>query len=289
MRGLWLCLLVFWGHLAHGQVPNEAPSPNQQRQDRQRRLDPNAAPDPRFIKKDVAIESHLGRPRLGQSVSFGAGLGLPGGELARRFGSNGYATLGYNIIFPSKWTLGAEVGFGFGRGVKEDPLSSLRDAAGGIITLDGNPGAVEVTQQMWTLPALRIGKLWVLRERKKPNEWEHGLWLQAGYHWLQYRYQINNTTRDIVQLQGEGEAGYDRLTAGPGAVVEAQYLMLAPSGHYAFFGRAQYQLTAGQSRRAYDYNLQKATTGTLWSGSLNLQIGIALMFLQLDEKDYFYY
>lgn len=239
--------------------------------------------------KAIKIESHLGRPRLGHYAMLSAGLGIPGGELGRRFGNHGLLTAGYNLVLPSKWTFGLEGSFGFGRTVKQDPLSSLRDANGDIIARDGSLAVDAITEQLWTVPTIKLGHLFVLKERVRNKSWEHALMLQTGFTWMEYKYQIQSVSRDIAQLDGDLVKGYDRLTSGPGGLLEADYFMVAPTGRYSIFLRGQYMYCATQSRRSFDVNLGRATTGVMYASSLNFQIGLAVLFYKLDENDYFYY
>jgi hypothetical protein len=244
---------------------------------------------PIITKKDVKVESHMGRARYGHVVMLGFGFGMPGGELRNRFGNHLHATAGYNLVFPSHWTLGVEASYGFGRNVKQDPLSSLRDANGDIIAKDGSLSTTDITESVTMLPTVKFGRVFVLKKRVKTPDWEHGLLVNVGYSWIQYKYGLNNVSRDVAQLDGDRKKGYDRLASGPGGLAELTYFLQSPKGSYGVFFKGQYYYGVSQSRRVYDYNYQRATTGVMPVSALILQIGFALTFYRLDENDYFYY
>ena len=268
-----------------------APGEHRRKMDEQRKKGTvNAPVDPRFkLSKDTKIESHIGRPRLAHFMMVGGGLGLPGGDLNTRFGTAGCLTAGYTMLLKNHMTLGVEGSYGFGGTLKQDPLSTLRDSNGDIPAADGAQGVDQEDERLWVFPAVKIGYMFVLRERKKARQWEQALLLQAGYAWMEYKYYIQDVGRDIAPLFGDRIKGYDRLTAGPGGLLEATYLLENPTGRYALFGRAQYMGCAVQSKRTYDYNYHRVDVGTKYASNLSLQIGIALTFFALDEKDYFYY
>jgi hypothetical protein len=239
--------------------------------------------------KAEKIESILGRKRAAHLIHVELGTGLPGGELKVRFGPHGQLSGGYSVVLPSHWILGVEAAYGYGRRVKSDPLSSLRDAAGDIIAKDGSQGVDAITERLWMLPTLKFGKMLMLKKRVHGNDWEHALMLRAGATWLQYKYGINSVSNDISQLDGDRIKGYDRLASGPGGLLEATYFLQAPRGTYGLFIKGQYLMASTQSRRAYDFNLARATTGTLRASIFSVQLGLALTLFALDEKEFFYY
>jgi hypothetical protein len=128
-----------------------------------------------------------------------------------------------------------------------------------------------------------------LSKRKRLLDWEHGLLLQAGASWLEYQYHINNVSNDISQLDGDRIKGYDRLTSGPVGLLEAMYMVEAPRGSYSIFLKGQYCYGPTYSRRAYDFNLARATTGTMYASVFTLQLGVAITLFALDENEFFYY
>jgi hypothetical protein len=72
-------------------------------------------------------------------------------------------------------------------------------------------------------------------------------------------------------------------------LLEATYFLQAPRGTYGLFIKGQYLMASTQSRRAYDFNLARATTGTLRASIFSVQLGLALTLFALDEKEFFYY
>gem|GEM_PF-6571809 len=241
------------------------------------------------VFKNEKVESILGRKRRGHIVHVELGTGLPGGELRNRFGPHGQVSAGYTHLFPSHFLLGLEAGFGYGRRVLGDPLSSLRDATGDIIAKDGSQAVDAVTERLWMLPTLKVGKMFVLRKRARARDWEHAVLLHVGGTYFSYKYGINSVSNDISQLDGDRKKGYDRLASGPAATLEGTYFLQAPRGSYGLFLKVQYLQGFTQSRRAYDFNLAKTTTGTMVASILSFQLGLAITLFSLDEQEYFYY
>jgi hypothetical protein len=81
-------------------------------------------------------------------VSIHFGGHLPGGDLQKRFGPN--LNIGGSFMYKTKknWLFGIESSYMFGRNVKEDVLSQLKNESGFIADNEGFPADLRVTERI---------------------------------------------------------------------------------------------------------------------------------------------
>ena len=138
---------------------------------------------------------------------FGFGLGLPGGDLAKRFGFAGNAGLGVDFITANNWIVGGETFFLFGSSLKEDPLAIIRLPDGSIIGKNMLLADVALRERGLYVGG-RIGRLFATEKRRS------GLRLTVGAGMLRHRIRIQDNSQTVAQLTGDYTKGYDRLTGG---------------------------------------------------------------------------
>ena len=249
---------------------------------------PTVAPATLAPKPVKLIESNLDRPRPASLIAVFGGFGLPAGQLASRFGGHATAGASYTYLWPKKWALTLEGAFGFGNRLKQDPLTSLRDSTGILAGANGNPATITLTERFYLLPTLKVGKLFIVRRKRKPLQFEHALLLQAGASYLAYQYGIEDVAKTVPLLDKTNKRGYDRLTGGPALLLEATYMLFAPNSKYSFFASLQLVGSVGKSLRKFDFGTGSADTKTYASGMCNLRVGLSINIFKLDDKDYFY-
>jgi hypothetical protein len=152
--------------------------------------------------KDSAVAMVMIRPHLGIQV--------PGGDLAKRFGTNQSIGLSAAYKWKNGWSIYADASFIFGSKVDEPGLfTGLTTSEGTIIGSDGLYGDIRVFERGYAV-TMGLGKLFPV---KKPNP-NCGFLVEAGAGFLQHKIKIDDKKNAVPSLRGDYLKGYDRLCNG---------------------------------------------------------------------------
>ncbi len=194
--------------------------------------------------------------------AIGGGYDLPGSDFAKRFGPGPAAQAGFWLKTRNGWLLGFDYGFRFTGKVRESVLDSVRvrDASAGgnqLIGSDGLYSDVRVTGRGYSL-LLSAGRVWPL---KLPGaSVNSGLFTTIGAGFWQHKINFEDVATTANQLRGEYVKGYDRLSNGPALVQRVGYLYLGTKRRLNFFIDLEALEGFTQSRRAWDYQLERRDT-----------------------------
>lgn len=158
----------------------------------------------RFQEHFMEPERNKGKAFLSH---FGFGLGLPGADMAKRYGLAGNAGVGLDFITANNWIVGAETFLLFGSTLNEDPLAIIRLPDGSIIGKDMLLADV-VLRERGLYVGGRIGRLFATEKRRS------GLRVTLGAGMLRHRIRIQDNSQTVTQITGDYAKGYDRLTGG---------------------------------------------------------------------------
>lgn len=160
-------------------------------------------------------------------IHVGYGWHAPGGDLADRFGNSLSPSLGLDWMQEqSNWLLGIQGTLFFGQNVKEDVLAPLRTTDGGIIGNDRQFADIQLRQRAY-YAGIHMGKLLSLGADNPRS----GLRLTFGGGLMAHKIRIQeDPSRQVPQLSGEYQKGYDRFTLGPALRQTVGYQLLSKDG-----------------------------------------------------------
>ena len=144
-------------------------------------------------------------------MGFGAGVHLPGGDLADKFGSS--IELGFDTWYKTRgnWMLGLGGSYFFGDNIKiaDQIVDGIATSSGQLIDLNGNYADYKFFERGFTVLASG-GKIF--------NSFGHnpnsGLVILVGGGYIQHKIRIENAGQNLPQILDEYAKGYDRLSGG---------------------------------------------------------------------------
>ncbi len=143
------------------------------------------------------------------SIDFSMGGHAPAGDMADRFGGNGFLGASVHYKTDKNWTFGIEGGFFFGSKVKENVATGIVSSEGYVI--DQNGGFTELlVLERGMLVVATAGKVFPVFG-PNPNS---GLLVRLGAGMLQHKIRLETRNNDVPQLEGDYLKGYDRLSNG---------------------------------------------------------------------------
>jgi len=179
------------------------------------------------------------------------GFGMPGGDLADRFGFSHQIGAGYMFKSSSGWSISVEGNFIFRDGVKDQGsiLSGITTSDGHIIDEGGvfaNVMLLERGFSAW----VKVGKLFPVAG-PNPNS---GLLVKLGGGMLQHKIKIEDPNNSAPQIKGDYKKGYDHLCNGPAITEFIGYQYLGNSRKINFFAGLEFVQAYTLSRRSYYFN-----------------------------------
>lgn len=232
--------------------------------------------------KDSAINAHLIYP----TYSFG----MPGADMAERFGFSHQVGAGYMYKAVNGWSLSVEGNVIFRDGVKNS-RSILSGDSLGILTNDGfvidESGTfanVMLSERGYTL-WLKVGKLLPVIG-PNPNS---GLLIQLGAGMLQHKIRIDVPGNTAPQLLGDYKKGYDLMCNGPAFSEFFGYQHLANNMKVNFFAGFEFVQAFTQSRRSYYFAQMKRPDEKRIDLLSSAKVGWYIPINRKTQKRYYYY
>lgn len=219
------------------------------------------------------------------AVSASYAYQIPGGDMALRFGGN--SNLGINVLrkFPSNYLIGLEGAFLFGNQVRESGLlRNVITREGQIVDQDGVMADIQLFERGYTIMAV-AGKI-IPVAGPNPNS---GLMLKLGFGYIRHKIRIQTQKNEVPNLQGDYLQGYDRLSAGPASMLYIGYQHFGNRGRINF--NIGFEMTTGftQPLRAFNFDTERAETGTRFDGLMGLRAGWSLpIYKRRDDRIHFY-
>jgi hypothetical protein len=214
------------------------------------------------------------------------GFGMPGGDLAERFGFTNQLGAGYMYKGVSGWSISVEGNFIFRDGVKNQGsiLSGITTSDGHIIDEGGffaNVMLLERGFAFW----VKAGKLFPVTG-PNPNS---GLLVQIGAGMLQHKIKIEDPNNSAPQLRGDYKKGYDHLCNGPAISQFIGYQYLGNSRKINFFAGMEFVQAFTQSRRSYYFNEMVRPDEKRIDLLSSVKIGWYLPLYKKARQKYYYY
>jgi hypothetical protein len=177
---------------------------------------------------------------------------FPGGDMAKRFGSNSSIGGGVTFKLKSNWMINAEGNFLFGGKVKnaDSLLWHISTSDGFIIDANGYYADIVYYERGYDFYG-RFGKLFPVLS-PNPNS---GFVVMAGAGFLQHKIRIKNTAgNDAPQINGDYAKGYDRLSNGFSLTGSVGYMFLSNTRMLNFYLGFEFIQTWTKNRRDFDFD-----------------------------------
>lgn len=217
-------------------------------------------------------------------AEFNYAMGVPGGDLAQRFGS--HLAIGGGVGFhpgKRKFHLGMRGSVFFGQTVKEDVIAPFRTSQYGLlIGADQLLAEMKLRERAWLL-CLSGGGLIALRE--SPSSHAQLKW-QLGLGFIEHSIRFVDDASALPQFDENLIQGLDRLSNGLAVVPAVGFEHLSKSGGFSYYAGVETILGFTRNQRSYHYDLGiselgKSRLDLMWQ----LRIALYLPFHLGDADD----
>ena len=209
---------------------------------------------------------------------------LPQGDMATRFGPNSNLGLSAGVKFKNNYYLGVEGSFIFGNRINDNSmLNQLITDNGVIVDQNGEPATVLLYERGYTL-MLTAGKVMPI-VGPNPNS---GLLLKIGGGYLRHKIRIETQNNVVPALEDEYLKGYDRLTAGPAAMVFIGYQHFGNNRFINFVIGFELNTAFTHNLRPYNFDTGKTDDDQRVDGLNGLRFGWTLpLHKAADDRIYY--
>jgi len=232
------------------------------------------------------------RPVLAQQrqvvlTEFNYAMGIPGGDLAERFGSH-LAIGGGMAYHPAKnpFHIGLRGSVFFGQTVKEDVIAPFRTSQYGLlIGVDQLLAEMKLRERAWML-LVSGGGLIALRE--SPSAHSQLKW-QLGLGFIEHSIRFVDDASALPQFDKTLIQGLDRLSNGLALVPAVGFEHLSKSGGFSYYAGIETVFGFTRNQRSYHYDLGISELGTsrldlMWQ--LRLALYLPFHLGNADDLEY---
>ena len=211
---------------------------------------------------------------------------FPGGDLAKRFGSNSNIGITAWYKLKSNWVFGFDYTYMFGKNLNEEASSifdNITTSDGHIIDKYGQLSAVMLSERGF-YTGLKLGKV-IPFTKSNVNS---GLLISFGMGLLQHKIFIENDGNVTPQIIGDYKKGYDKLTNGLALQQFIGYMYIGKSKLANFFVGIEFTQGFTQSRRDYDFNLMMKDETKRLDLLYSIRVGWIVPFYKREARDFYY-
>lgn len=229
--------------------------------------------------KDSALGIHMFYPVYG--------YGMPGGDMAKRFGFSHQLGAGYMYKAENGWSIALESNLIFRDGVKNpgNVLSGITTSDGFVIDEGGVFANVMLLERGFTVWA-KVGKLFPVAFGPNPNS---GILVQLGGGMLQHKIRIEVPSNSAPQLNGDYKKGYDHLCNGPAISQFIGFQHLGNARKVNFFAGLEFVQAYTLSRRSYYFNEMVRPNEKRIDLLSSLKVGWYLPLYKKTRQKFYYY
>ena len=200
-------------------------------------------------------------PRHGFIVTGSGNIDVPGGDMAKLFGTSYRAGFGLLHKSEKNWLLGAKIDFIFGNDTKVDSLMiNIRDKYNAsfngkyveFINSSGNRIGIPIYERGYAT-GVEAGKIFNLN----PLRPDCGIMVLSTVGFMQYKINIYDADNAVPQIRGDYKKGYDRLTNGMFFEQYAGYVYFSKSRLINFHIGLDAIFGFTQDRRSYLYDVMR--------------------------------
>jgi len=225
------------------------------------------------------IDSAITLPMLGINL----GGDLPFADLAERFGPNLKAGGSFMVKTKRNWIYGLDYSLMFGRNVREDVISQLKNPDGFVTDNEGYPADLRITQRLMALhfTAGRVFKL----ASANPNS---GLMICVGAGVLQHKINIYDQQNKIAAFKEERKYGFDRLSVGFSLSQFVGYLFLSESRYLNFYTGFEFYQAFTTNIRKVNYDTGLPDSRKRFDALGGIRFGWILPLYKKKPNDFYY-
>lgn len=238
-----------------------------------------AASAPAFAQGGIRDSSIMMVP-----VTVSYAYQLPTGDMSERFGADNSLGISASVKFKSNYSLGLEGTFIFGNRVLErSMLRYITTSNGVIVNQSGDPATILLFERGYTVMAFGGRLIPVIGPN--PNS---GILLKLGGGYIRHKVLIQSQNDDVPALEDDYGKGYDRLSAGPAALLFVGYQHLSNNRRINFMIGFEMMLGFTHSLRPYDFDRGKASDDLRFDGLNGLRFGWTLpIYRSRDNQQYY--
>jgi hypothetical protein len=225
------------------------------------------------------IDSAVTVPMLGVSL----GGGLPFADLAERFGPNLKGGLAFMLKTKKNWIYGLDYSLMFGRNVKEDVTTQLKNADGFVTDNEGYPADLRITERVMAVH-FTGGRVFKLASAN-PNS---GLMISIGAGVLQHKISLYDQQKKIAALKDERKAGLDRLCVGFSMSQFVGYLFLSENRYLNFYTGFEFYQAFTTNIRKVNYDTGLPDTRKRFDALGGFKFGWILPLYKKKPNDFYY-
>jgi hypothetical protein len=142
-------------------------------------------------------------------VGIHLGGQIPQNDLANRFGSNLSVGASFECKTKHNVLFNLEGSYVYGKKVKEDIVSNIRNDNGDITDNEGFPADLRITHRGWNVTA-NVGYVFS-KLGHNPNS---GLFFTVGGGYMLHKSKLYDANKKVAAVKGDLQKGYDNLTGG---------------------------------------------------------------------------
>ncbi len=214
------------------------------------------------------------------------GVSYPGGDLKQRFGRFSSLSVTPVIYFHKPlMTIGPVFHYHFGRRIKVDALSNIRDEYGHII--GSNTQVATVVQRMRGIQiGLHGSKIFNFSKTTGVHGIETGLSIGYFQQWI----RLQDDSRTATQLLDAYIKGYDKLCGGYFIEPHIAYTYMSANRRLNLKAGIKFNLGFTESLRTYNYNTFQEISGKRKDNFITLffNYSLPIYFNSRDDSQYYY-
>lgn len=225
------------------------------------------------------IDSAVTVPLVG--INFGGQV--PFADMAKRFGPNLKAGGSFMVKTRKNWLIGAEFNYMYGRNIREDVLSQLKNSEGMIVDNEGYPADLRVTERGMGV-YVTFGRVFNVASAN-PNS---GIMFNVGAGYMQHKINFYDPNHKVAGVKGELGYGLDRLTSGFSVSQFLGYLFLSDNRMLNFYAGFDCYQAFTTSVRKMNFDTGKPDTQRRLDVLGGFRVGWILPLYKKRPNDYYY-
>ncbi|HRU68371.1 MAG TPA: hypothetical protein P5265_07760 [Bacteroidia bacterium] len=225
--------------------------------------------------RDSAISMHV--------IGFNYSFNIPFKDMAVRFGNSSQLSVSYLFKTTANFYISPYFAYFFSGKVNDSfVLDAIKTGDGYLINNQGTLCPVAIEQRGFH-SGIQLGYLYSFNQ---PNL-NSGIVFSAGPVFLQHKLSFDYSNGPVNQIEGEYRKGYDRLTNGIGLIQTIGFQRFGNKGlgNYHF---SIYMVEAfTQSRRDFDFYLQKKDDLKRKDFLLGFQLGFDIPIYRKTSPEFY--
>lgn len=232
----------------------------------------------KFPEHREKVANNDGRALL---VNLSGGMQMPGGDMADRFGATGSFGGGVEWVTANNFFFGVDGQYMFGADVREDPVAILRTPEGDIIGNNQLLADLSLRARGYSIGGT-IGKLFPVGGRRS------GIRITLGAGMLRHWIRVQDEANTIVQVTGDYEKGYDRLSGGLALSQFVGWQHLGPDRRSNWFIGLDFSQGFTNTLRSWDISEMRKLDKSRTDLRFGIRLGWTLPFYQKPANQIIY-